>query len=72
MKAMLVFKLPEEQLEHENALRGVDYKIALSDMREYLRKLEKYESDSVAKMEPLELLEKIRLQFHDTIVDLDI
>lgn len=42
MQAILKFKLPEEAEEHKNALNGVDYKIALDEMDNYLRGQIKY------------------------------
>lgn len=42
-KAILEFNLPEEQEDHKIALHGLDYKIALEDMENYLRGRLKYE-----------------------------
>jgi hypothetical protein len=37
MIGILKFKLPEERLEHEMALKASDYASALSSIREHLR-----------------------------------
>jgi hypothetical protein len=43
MKAILEFTLPEEQEEHQNAVKGFCYKLALEDMDNYFRSRLKYE-----------------------------
>ena len=43
-RATLSYKLPEEKEEHRLALKGVDYCIALENLRNYLRGKVKYES----------------------------
>jgi hypothetical protein len=43
MKAILEFTLPEEREEHEMALNGCRYKIALEEMFNYFRQRLKYE-----------------------------
>ena len=43
MKAMLVFKLPEEDGEHQDALRGTHYRLALEELDNWLRGKSKYE-----------------------------
>jgi hypothetical protein len=43
VKAILEFNLPEEKEDHETAIRGTDYKIALEDMDNYFRNRLKYE-----------------------------
>ena len=43
MKAILKFDLPDEAEEHLNAINGTMYKMCLSDIDTWLRRLEKYE-----------------------------
>ncbi len=54
MKAVLVFKLPEEQQEHQFALKGAVYQAEISEFQTYLRSALKYgpseELKSVAKI----------------------
>lgn len=45
MKAILEFNLPEDQSEYDLAINGIKYYSALSDIREWLRRRLKYESE---------------------------
>ena len=46
MKAILEFTLPEEHHEHQDALRGSDWKNALDDLLRYLRTQIKHAENS--------------------------
>lgn len=69
MKATLHFDLPEEQEEMRLALKGVDYKIALEDMDNYLRHKLKYEE---LTSEQSKIYEEVRRKFHEITSELDI
>lgn len=43
MKAILEFDLPEESVDHQLALHGIDLKIAIDEFDNYLRGLIKHE-----------------------------
>lgn len=43
MKAILEFNLPEDREDFETTFRGIDYKIALQEIRNAFRAKEKYE-----------------------------
>lgn len=43
MKAILVFKLPEEKEDHDLALNGYKWKLCWDDLRQKLRAKHKYE-----------------------------
>lgn len=49
MKATLTFTLPEEQEEHATALAGSEYRCALDDIRDVLRKRRKYDQCQTAE-----------------------
>lgn len=42
MKATLTFELPAESQEHDNALRGADYRGLVEDLLNELRSITKY------------------------------
>lgn len=46
MKAILEFTLPEENHEHQDALRGSDWKCAVDDLLRYLRTQIKHAENS--------------------------
>jgi hypothetical protein len=70
MKATLIFKIPEEQSEFNDAIRGSDYLYALNKIREYLRSELKYNE----QLNDLErhAFEKIREEFNGILTDNDI
>lgn len=43
-KVTLTFKLPEEREDFEYASKGLEYKIVIDEIDEYLRKMIKYET----------------------------
>lgn len=51
MKAILVFKLPQEQEEYELAVNGVNYSIVLEEVDNALRQMEKYEDKEIITIE---------------------
>lgn len=69
MKLTLQFNLPEEREEAETALHGMRYRIALSDLDNYLRGKIKYEelSDSDEK-----IYQEIRSKLRECLDRLDI
>ncbi len=57
MKALLVYKLPEEQEEYETAMNGGKYSSILWDIQNYARSLRKYdERTSLPKEEVVDKL----------------
>ena len=54
MKAILEFNLPEEQHEHQDALRGSEWKWAISDLVEYLRSQIKHGENSAEEYRTFE------------------
>lgn len=55
MKAILEFNLPQDEVEHQLALNGANYKIALDEMDNYLRNRLKYEELDDKVYEALQL-----------------
>lgn len=47
MKAILEFNLPEEDEEFNTAMHGIDYKIILEELDNYLRHELKYNEDAM-------------------------
>lgn len=70
MKATLTFNLPEDQDDFNNAVKGIDYKIALQEIGEYLRRELKY-NQSLTDIE-YKTIEKIREEFNGILTDNDI
>ena len=59
MKATLEFSLPEEDLEHEMALKGSAYHSVIEELWSWLRSLEKYKGvESVS-------VEEVRDKLHE-------
>ena len=69
MEAILKFNLPEETIEHKDALNGTDYKIALCDIDKMLRDKDKYVEFNTE--EGRDLIEQIRREFHDIVEHLN-
>lgn len=70
MKATLTFNLPEDQDDFNNAVKGIDYKIALQEIAEYLRRELKY-NQSLTDIE-YKTIEKVREEFNGILTDNDI
>lgn len=72
MKAILKYKIPEEESEFKHAVKGRDAFLSLWDFAQYLRSEIKYKDHSE---EELTLLENIRNNFYETLnghgIDLD-
>lgn len=49
MKAYLVFKLPQENEEYENAVNGIKYRIVLEDLDDFFRSKVKYENKNYVR-----------------------
>jgi len=58
MKAILIFKLPEDKFDFECACKGAEYLFALKDIREYLREELKWGEHKDGEFEMLEKMEK--------------
>ena len=54
MKATLTFNLPEEREEFNTAINGVNYMIALEDIRNKIRSWKKYEDKETVTIEELQ------------------
>lgn len=67
-KAKLIFSLPEESEEHQDALNGWKYKAAISDMYQYIRRKLK---DDVSD-EEYNILKNIQREFLNTTEGLTI
>lgn len=63
MKTVLEFNLPEDEIELHHAQKGVRYYIAITEIREKFRSIEKYENKKSMK------LEDIRQIIHDILRD---
>lgn len=70
MKATLTFNLPEDQDDFNNAVKGIDYKIALQEIAEYLRRELKY-NQNLSDIE-YQTIEKVREEFNGILTDNDI
>lgn len=68
-KATLEFSLPEEKSEFDNARQGVDFKLALSDLDNWLRGKLKYEEISATEAI---IFQKVRDQLHECCKDNDV
>jgi hypothetical protein len=69
MKATLEFDLNDDGYSWENAIRADDYYSCISDIKEYLRGIDKYGCPDVATMSPDEVIEYVRGKVLDIIVD---
>lgn len=54
MKAKLIFQLPEEQDEYNDAINGTKYRVILDELRNFLRTKRKYENQESIKIEELQ------------------
>ena len=70
MKATLTFNLPEEQDDFNNAVKGLDYKIALLEIDDYLRRELKY-NQNLTDIE-YKTIEKVREEFNGILTDNEI
>lgn len=68
-KATLEFNLPEENQEFDTARQGVDFKIALQDLDNWLRGKLKYEEISATEAV---IFQKVRDQLHEFCQDNDV
>lgn len=64
MKGILEFNLPEEHEEFQIAVNAMDYRNAIVEMLEDLRRKIKYEEDRYTK-EELKVIETIREKFYE-------
>jgi len=72
MKAILEFTIPEDFQEHQDALKGADWKWAISDLLDYLRNQIKNadnSADEYPTFEPVrdrltEILDERELRLH--------
>jgi hemerythrin-like domain-containing protein len=69
MKATLEFKLPEEQHEHEDALKGSDWRWAVGDLTNYLRNELKHVDHSA---EEYAIFDKVRDQLSTILEERDL
>ena len=63
-KVTLEFSLPEEMVEHKNALNGGSWRYAIEELDDYLRGLEKYRDAKEVS------IEEIRRQIMELTADL--
>ena len=54
MKAILEFTLPEDTQEHQDALKGTDWKWAVDDLLDYLRNQIKHADNSAEEYRTFE------------------
>ena len=64
MKAKLIYNLPEEEKEHRRAVMSLDLALALWDIGEYLRGVDKWDTGDD--------IEKIRKRFYEILEEYDI
>jgi hypothetical protein len=67
MKAILEFNLPEEELEHKDALEGTSWKLVAWDLDQLLREYLKYGSCDQCQDNKYAAIEHIREQLHGII-----
>ena len=58
MKAILEFTLPEENHEHQDALRGSEWKRALTEVADYLRNQIKHADNSAEEYRTFERVQE--------------
>lgn len=66
MKAILEFNLPEDIVEHHDALHGMDWKICLSDLDQELRNALRYGHQFKTADEAVD---HFRTRLHEIIAD---
>jgi hypothetical protein len=66
MKATLEFNLPEDAVEHHDALHGMDWKICLSDLEQELRNALRYGHQLKTADEAVD---HFRTRLHEIIAD---
>lgn len=69
MKAILEFALPEESQEHQDALRGSDWKYAVDDLLQYLRTQIKHAENSA---DEYRTFERVREQLFEILEERDL
>ena len=67
MKAILEFNLPEDKVDFDLALQGIDWKHVCWQMDQYLRKEIKYNDDNSDYK--INVLQKVRDEFHQFMID---
>lgn len=66
MKSVLIFNLPEDEIDHKFALEGRDWYLVVWDLDQRLRELLKYGNDFKSADEALE---DIRGTLHQFMID---
>jgi len=66
MKAILEFNLPEETVEHHDALHGMDWKLCLGDLDQELRNAQRY---GHTFKDADEAVDHFRKRLHEIITD---
>jgi len=69
MKAILCFRLPQEQIEHNDALKGSTYHCAINDIMNVIRSKIKYQENS---KEVDAIYQDLRQDFIDILQDYNI
>ena len=69
MNATLSFNLPEESLDHLDAINGTTYKVCLSELDAHLRGLQKYDHPYKT---PDEVIDAIRSKLHEIVGDFNL
>jgi hypothetical protein len=67
MKAILEFNLPEEEQQHSDAVNGTQYKMAIQELDEYLRRRLKYET-----LSNYDEVDAIRTELHNILDSLNL
>lgn len=67
MKAVLEFDLPEDDPYFQDAIKAKEYRFALSEFREFLRRKIKY--DENMSEEESKIYEAVREYFHECIAE---
>ena len=72
MKAILIFDLPEEEEEFNNAVNGSNAKIALWDINEMFRSMLKHTDPDKDFKNPTEVVERLWERFREKIEENDL
>jgi hypothetical protein len=67
MKAILEFNLPEEEIEHKDAINGTSWKLVAWDLDQLLRNYIKYNSVDDCENNRYAAFEKVREELHNII-----
>ena len=69
MKATLKYNLPEDEFEFNNAVKSMKMYFALTEIKDELREILKYEE---LKKNQYEIIDKFKDKFHEILTDNEI